>query len=726
MKSQFFYARVAVILTSILLINTISANVLPWENYSKYLPEKMPEITRQLRGIWICTVINLDWPSKEVIDIKDDKERIEKSKDELIDILDNAVEMNLNSVFFQVSPEGDAFYKSDIVPWSRYLTGTFGKDPGFDPLEFAIKEARKRNLEFHAWINPYRISMYTGIETIKTLDIEKSVYKQHPEWIRTGMGRFIVDPGIPEARQWVIDRVIEVTQKYDVDGIHFDDYFYYEKDFGEINDKETYYNYNKGEFSNIEDWRRNNTYLLVKEVSQKIKELKPWVKFGISPSGVWGNKKDGHVEGSNTNTDYTNYEKCFANTKKWVEEEIIDYIAPQVYFTFANPNASYGEVASWWSNLCEGKNVHLYIGQALYSINDSYDKYFNGENAVLEFSNQIKFNTFNTGIDGSIMFRAKSFEDECKRDVVNAIKTDLWPKKVLVPIMPWKQGITPKTPTQGNLEKVSNGNKLTWFDYDLNTSYYAVYRVGNEEFADIGPNQTSKKLIDIVIKKTGNYQEFVDTTKISNENVFYVVTALDRLHNESLGLKISKSISRYFNDVGKEYSWAVRDIDAFFERNIIKGVGQSKFSPGDNTKRGDFVLMIVRALNLQAEFADNFKDVSQESYYYDAVGISKKLGIAKGSGENFNPEGNITREDMTVIMVRALKAYGVEIQSAGEEYLKGYNDEHMISDYAKNAVATLTKLGVIKGYDSKVHPKDLATRAEIVVMLNRVLAKVIQ
>ena len=725
MKSQFFYARVAVILTSILLINTISANVLPWENYSKYLPEKMPEITRQLRGIWICTVINLDWPSKEVIDIKDDKERIEKSKDELIDILDNAVEMNLNSVFFQVSPEGDAFYKSDIVPWSRYLTGTFGKDPGFDPLEFAIKEARKRNLEFHAWINPYRISMYTGIETIKTLDIEKSVYKQHPEWIRTGMGRFIVDPGIPEARQWVIDRVIEVTQKYDVDGIHFDDYFYYEKDFGEINDKETYYNYNKGEFSNIEDWRRNNTYLLVKEVSQKIKELKPWVKFGISPSGVWGNKKDGHVEGSNTNTDYTNYEKCFANTKKWVEEEIIDYIAPQVYFTFANPNASYGEVASWWSNLCEGKNVHLYIGQALYSINDSYDKYFNGENAVLEFSNQIKFNTFNTGIDGSIMFRAKSFEDECKRDVVNAIKTDLWPKKVLVPIMPWKQGITPKTPTQGNLEKVSNGNKLTWFDYDLNTSYYAVYRVGNEEFADIGPNQTSKKLIDIVIKKTGNYQEFVDTTKISNENVFYVVTALDRLHNESLGLKISKSISRYFNDVGKEYSWAVRDIDAFFERNIIKGVGQSKFSPGDNTKRGDFVLMIVRALNLQAEFADNFKDVSQESYYYDAVGISKKLGIAKGSGENFNPEGNITREDMTVIMVRALKAYGVEIQSAGEEYLKGYNDEHMISDYAKNAVATLTKLGVIKGYDSKVHPKDLATRAEIVVMLNRALAKVI-
>jgi len=301
--------------------------------------------------------------------------------------------MNLNGpVFLQVSPEGDAFYKSDIVPWSRYLTGTFGEDPGFDPLEFAIEEAHKRNLELHAWFNPYRVSTNTSAATISSLKVEKSVYKEHPDWIRTAMNRFVVDPGIPEARQWVIDRVMEVVKKYDVDGVHFDDYFYYEQYVGELKDQDTYNKYNKGQFSNIGDFRRNNTYLLVKELSQKIRATKPWVKFGISPSGVWGNKSDGHSDGSNTSASLTNYDKSFADTKKWVQEELIDYIAPQVYFTFANSRAPYGEIALWWSDVCRGKNVHLYIGQAFYKINDDSDQYFKGENAVPELTRQLKFN----------------------------------------------------------------------------------------------------------------------------------------------------------------------------------------------------------------------------------------------------------------------------------------------------------------------------------------------
>jgi len=148
-------------------------------------------------------------------------------------------------------------------------------------LEFAIEEAHKRNLELHAWFNPYRVSTNTSAATISSLKVEKSVYKEHPDWIRTAMNRFVVDPGIPEARQWVIDRVMEVVKKYDVDGVHFDDYFYYEQYVGELKDQDTYNKYNKGQFSNIGDFRRNNTYLLVKELSQKIRATKPWVKFAL-------------------------------------------------------------------------------------------------------------------------------------------------------------------------------------------------------------------------------------------------------------------------------------------------------------------------------------------------------------------------------------------------------------------------------------------------------------
>mgnify|MGYP000973113624 FL=1 len=170
-------------------------------------------------------------------------------------------------------------------------------------------------------------------------------YKEHPHWIKTAMNRYVVDPGIPEAREWVFNRVMEVVQNYDIDGVHFDDYFYYERTLGELKDQATYEKYNKGQFTNIEDWRRYNTYLLVKELSEEINSTKPWVKFGISPGGIWANKPDGYLEGSNTQSTYTNYNTNFADTKKWVDEELIDYIAPQIYFTFANSKASYGELA---------------------------------------------------------------------------------------------------------------------------------------------------------------------------------------------------------------------------------------------------------------------------------------------------------------------------------------------------------------------------------------------
>lgn len=698
----------------------------PWDQYKNYIPTETPIIKRHLRGGWISTTINLDWPSAATSKIQNDKERIQKTKEELIAILDKSVEMNMNAIFFQVSPEGDAFYKSDFVPWSRYLTGTFGKDPGFDPLAFAIEEAHKRNLELHAWFNPYRVSMYTNEATVQSLNIEKSVYKEHPEWIRTAKDRFVVDPGIPEARKWVKNRVMEVVKNYDVDGIHFDDYFYYEDFVGQLEDQDTFMKYNSGRFSNIGDWRRNNTYLLVKELSSEIRAVKPWVKFGISPAGVWGNKKDGHPEGSNTSAGLPNYDRSFADTKKWVEEEIIDYIAPQVYFTFSNSSAPYGEVASWWADVVRGKNVHLYIGQALYKVNDNADPYFIGENAVEEFIRQLKFNTMKPEIMGSIMFRFRNFTDSNKQQVIAMMKNNLWAKKALVPTMPWKGGYAPLRPTQGRIEAVSNGVKISWVDKDVNTAYYAIYRLDKGSKIDISSDGGAAQLIATVRKSDKAIQEFIDRGNNKIDGVTYAVTALDRLHHESQELLISKDQSIYFNDVNYQYGWAIKAIDTLYENNIVSGLGNGKFAPGNNVTRADFLIMVMKAYGIKTdeEIKDNFSDAGNK-YYAKYLGTAKRLGLVAGVGNNlYLPEAPITRQDMLVILHSVLEELGKlpEAKEVSKPY-NAFSDWRDVSDYAVKAMKGFIESGIVKGDGTNLRPKATSTRAETAQVLYNLLFK---
>lgn len=713
---------VATLLATMIPINSFAASN-PWDKYKEYIPIETPIEKRHVRGVWVSSVINLDWPSLETRNIKSDSLRIEKSKEELIEILDKSVQMNMNTVFFQVSPEGDALYNSSIVPWSRYLTGTFGKDPGFDPLEFAIKEAHKRNLELHAWFNPYRISMNNKAETVESLNIDKSIYKEEPTWIRTAKSRFVVDPGIPGAREWVKNRVMEVVNNYDIDGVHFDDYFYYEDYMGQLDDAATFNKYNSGKFSNLGDWRRNNTYLLVKEIGKEIEGVKPWIKFGVSPTAVWGNKKDGHSEGSNTNAGLPNYDKSFADTKKWVEEEIIDYISPQIYFSFGNPHVPYGEISDWWSKVVEGKNVHLYIGQALYKINDDTDLYFRGDSAISEFDRQLKFNTTNPNIQGSIMFRYDNLVDANKVHVVDSIKNNLWKAKALVPLMPWKKGATPTAPTDGKLEEVSSGTRVIWNDKDNDTAYYAVYRVKKGHTLNINSDESAKYLLGTVRKNSSSVQEYVDR---SNKDIYewdYIITSLDRLHNESKELIIYAKKSQYFGDVTSSYFWAVDAIDALYEKNVVQGVEAGVFSPDANTKRADFILMVVRALNLNTEFEDNFLDVPKDSYYYDATGIARELGLVLGTKEGvyFSPNSNITREDLIVILDRILNRLEITLDETSSIGIERYSDKDKISDYAKGAIDRLTKTGLIQGSNGRVNPKNAASRAEVAVMLYNLL-----
>ena len=720
-KFMIFFLAMVLVLVALPTYSFAISN--PWDPYKEYMQNSIAK--RQLRGAWISTTLNLDWPSTETININNDKERIERTKNELIAILDKAVDMNMNAVFLQVSPEGDAFYKSDIVPWSRYLTGTFGKDPGFDPLAFAVEQAHKRNLEIHAWFNPYRVSMNTNSATIESLNIEKSVYREHPDWIRTAYDRFVVDPGIPEARKWVKDRVMEVVKKYDIDGIHFDDYFYHEKYIGELDDDNTFNKYNLENFSDKEDWRRNNTYLLIKEISQEIRKAKPWVKFGISPAAVWRNKQDDE-RGSNTRAGVPNYDRSFADTKKWVEEEIIDYIAPQVYFSFANPYVPYGEIASWWSNIIKDKNVHLYIGQALYKVNDDEDIYFKNNLAIEEFARQHKFNTGKTEVMGSIMFRFKNFYDANKQDVVNTIKNSLWSTKALVPVMDWKGGQAPARPTDGRIEALSYGNKLSWIDNDENTSYYAIYRTNKGNILDINSNRAAIELIATVKKNNKKVQEFIDRTNSNLDDVVYAVTALDRLHHESKELIIGTGQSNYFYDVNRGQAWAIEAVDSLHEKDIINGVGHGKFAPKRNITRADFLIMVMNSFGIKADthVTNNFSDAGNR-YYTKYLGTAKNIGLVLGVGNNlFLPEKNMSRQDMFVVLYRVLDKLGklpeyVELAKKFEDF----SDIGEISDYAVEAIKYLVEAGLVQGNGSKLKPKAMATRAEAAQVIYNIISK---
>ncbi|EFL92327.1 Tim barrel glycosyl hydrolase superfamily hypothetical protein [Candidatus Regiella insecticola LSR1] len=382
------------------------------------------ENTPHLRASWIATVLQLDWPKSTPIFTAD---RIATQKKELIAILDEAVNMGMNAIIFQVKPNADAFYRSNILPWSTYLTGTLGKDPGYDPLDFIIKEAHKRNLKLHAWLNPYRVSMDTSKETIHMLEntppeAPKSVYSRHQDWIGIAWDRFVLDPGIPAVRFWIEEVVTELVSNYDIDCIHFDDYFYAESTDSLLNDEKTYLAYGTA-FSNKADWRRNNTYLLIKQLSKKIKALKPHVEFGISPAGVWRNKKD-DLSVSDTQVGHPNYDAAYADTRRWVQEELIDYIAPQIYWPLARKVASYDVIAKWWANVVRPTKTRLYIGMALYKVGkyDALEPDWSIDGGVPEIKRQLDLNESIPEIQGSILFRQGSLQEPETQKVAEYIK----------------------------------------------------------------------------------------------------------------------------------------------------------------------------------------------------------------------------------------------------------------------------------------------------------------
>ena len=351
-------------------------------------------MSKEFKGVWVSTVANIDFPSKPGIPAS-------QMKDEIDSIVAKTVNVGLNAIIVQVRPTTDAMYKSSIFPWSYYLTGKQGKAPegDFDPLAYWIEKCRAANLEIHAWINPYRVAhMSQKMQSLDELAPENPARK-NPDWVvkyegKAYNGAWYFDPGIPEVRKLIIDGAAELVNNYDLDGFHIDDYFYPGADF---DDEKTFAKYGNGMAK--DDWRRECVSELIRgfhDVSKKV-----GVRFGVSPSGIWMNKSS-DPRGSDTKGG-EHFKSMYADTYKWVKEDWMDYIVPQIYWHIGFDIADYKVLAPWWADVCKGTNVDLYIGMAAYRATSDDRPEFKGE-----MPRQLQLNTTIHGLKGHVYFTYKS------------------------------------------------------------------------------------------------------------------------------------------------------------------------------------------------------------------------------------------------------------------------------------------------------------------------------
>uniref|UniRef100_A0AAU3H374 Family 10 glycosylhydrolase n=1 Tax=Streptomyces sp. NBC_01401 TaxID=2903854 RepID=A0AAU3H374_9ACTN len=352
----------------------------------------------ELRGVWIATVGNLDWPSAPGLGAA-------AQEAELTAHLDRAVALRLNAVVLQVRPSADALWPSSYEPWAECLTGVQGKDPGWDPLGTAVREAHARGLELHAWFNPYRVANHTDPSRL----VATHPARQHPDWVLPYGGKLYYNPGVPEVRKFVQDAMLDAVSRYAVDAVHWDDYFYPYPVAGQVFDDDATYERYGADFGDKASWRRDNTDRLVRETAERIKEVRSGVRFGISPFGVWRNSTTDPL-GSDTAGGVQTYDDLHADTRKWVKEGWIDYICPQIYWNIGFPAADYAKLVPWWAETVRGTEVGLYIGEALYKAGDPAQPAAWQDPA--ELSKHLDLAADHPEVGGHVYFSAKQVKDD--------------------------------------------------------------------------------------------------------------------------------------------------------------------------------------------------------------------------------------------------------------------------------------------------------------------------
>ena len=480
--------------------------------------QRMPK--RELRGAWIATYLNIDWPNRA--------QTPEAQRAALLTILDHHQATGINVLYIQVRSQCDALYPSNFEPWTADLTGTQGKNPGWDPVQFAIDECHKRGMEFHAWMNPYRAA---GNATQLPNFAPNHVTKVHPEWLLSQGNLRVLDPGIPAVRDYVMGVIEDVVSRYDLDGLHFDDYFYPPAaPLGTIpyNDDATYAADPRG-FTDRGDWRRDNVNLLVKRVHETVKTLKPWVKFGISPTGIYRNSTNPEI-GTNTRG-LEHYTTLHADSRKWIQEGWVDYLAPQVYWWIGQPGADYGIVTPWWNNQAYGR--HIYIGLAGYKVNDPAQG-VNWANPS-QIPNQVRMvrSASYPNLYGQAVYNTSSLRSTTRLGFRDSLRNDFYRRPVLLPAMPWRDNEAPAAPSALVATRNADGTTgLAWTPPAATGNpldearQFAVYRAETPAIDVAG----GAHLVHVTAVGATT---FTDTPPVPGNTYFYQVTALDRFHNES-------------------------------------------------------------------------------------------------------------------------------------------------------------------------------------------------
>jgi uncharacterized lipoprotein YddW (UPF0748 family) len=485
-----------------LLLQLFVAGVL----FSKESPK------REFRGAWFPTVVNTTWKNMTTDQIKED----------IVFYLDLFKSLNMNAVIFQVRPQADALFVSELEPWSRFLTGEQGQEPVpfFDPAKFVIEECHKRGMEMHAWFNPYRVTSSSNEVLAK-----EHLYFQKPYLFVHYGNQIYFDPGHPESREHTVKVVEDFVRRYDADAIHFDDYFYpYRVPYREFPDERSFELFREqtghGPFQK-DDWRRNNVDILVKELNEAIKAIKPWVKFGISPFGVWRNDFMDPM-GSQSSSLQTNYDDLFADILKWTREKWIDYNAPQLYWEIGHKRVDYSNLTKWWSKNRNG--VNLYIGQSIW--NQLEIKNYNGD-VVNQLHRKMAIVRNNDSINGNIWWSGLGLASQPK--LIDSLKGNY---QKHIALMPSYSHIDSLPPLPVKNLKYKRG-LLSWRGQNNcnpmdDPYFFVVYKFGKNESVDID----NPKAIIAVVK-----DDFIKVKRKRGETV--VVTVLDRCQNESVPTSIS-------------------------------------------------------------------------------------------------------------------------------------------------------------------------------------------
>ncbi len=421
----------------------------------------IPQPETEFRGFWVATVVNIDWP-------KNGNDAIEKKKADYVKILNFYQDLNFNAAIVQVRTAGDAFYESDFAPWSRFLTGQEGKSPNTeeDLLRWMIHETHAHGMEFHAWLNPYRATFDLKTEILSP----DHDFNTHPEWMLKYGKKYYYDPGLPEVQQHLVSVIDEIVANYDIDAIHYDDYFYPYTIKDEVfQDTITYYNCGLPNQS-LGDWRRSNIDSLIRKSYDVIKKRKPWVQFGVSPFGVWKNKST-DPKGSDTKAGQTTYENLYADPLLWMEKGWLDYLIPQVYWSMDLPVASHRKIVDWWSN--NTTNTNLYIGNGPYKIRNNSDSAWENKK---ELPNQISYARTKSDISGNAFFSAKSLMTN-NQDVVKYLKRRLY-KRPALPPNTYESSVSKNHWTRLHSIEKTKDYTLLRFDNLENTHYALVYKSG--------------------------------------------------------------------------------------------------------------------------------------------------------------------------------------------------------------------------------------------------------